>query len=80
MKKSKDCWQSFPRSTSRSIKFEVWSLDKIHDKDYVCKAPDGSRIRKFQDVRYGGLCPTIFPSQSVAKSHKHNIIATNRTF
>ena len=74
MKKSKGYWQSFPRSTSRSTKFEIWSIDKIHGKDYVYEAPDGSRIIKFQDVRYGGLCHAIFPSQSIAKSQKHKTV------
>ena len=73
-KKSKDCWQSFPRSTPRNIKFEVRNLDKIYGKDYVYEAPDGSRIIKFQDVRYGGLCHAIFPPQSIAKSQKHKTV------
>ena len=64
----KDCWQSFPRSISRSIKFGV---DKIRGKDYVYEAPDGSLIRKFQDGRYGGLCHAIFTPKSIAKSQKH---------
>ena len=68
------CWKIFPRSIHRSAKFDTRNLKKIRGAKYVYEAPDGSSIRKFQDVRYGGVCHCILPPGAVASAHAHKTV------
>lgn len=70
----KQSWFNFKRTTKRSSKFDIWHLNKIKGEDYVYEAPDGSFIRKFQDVRYGGLAHCMLAPKHTSRAKKHKTV------
>lgn len=58
----------------QDLKFTTKHLVQIRGKKWVYTAPDGSLIKKFPDVTYGGLCHCSLPSKSTASAHKHKTV------
>ncbi len=53
--------------------FTTKQLSEIHGEDEY-RAPDLSYIRKFQDVRYGGLCHCTLPPKATSKAKVHKTV------